>query len=508
MKITSNMLNLNQVRAIVFDNEKIEFDEDVLNNIEAGFEFLQKYSQEKVIYGINTGFGPMAQYRVSKDCRTQLQYNLIRSHATGAGNLLSPVYIKAIMLTRMTTFLHGYSGIHPQVVTLISEFINHDITPLIFEHGGVGASGDLVQLAHLALCLIGEGEVIYKGERQPTGKVMNELGLQPIKMHIREGLALANGTSAMTGIGLINLFYAKKLLHWAILASCLVNEITASFDDHFSIELNHTKLHKGQQSVAEKMRTTLAGTQRIRKREDFFYKKGTEETYIKDKVQEYYSLRCVPQILGPVWDEIDNAEKVLLNELNSVDDNPIVDKEAGKVLHGGNFHGDYVAYEMDKLKIGITKLTMLVERQMNYLFHDRINDILPPFVNLGIKGLNYGLQAAQFTATSTTAECQTLSNPMYIHSIPNNNDNQDVVSMGTNAALLTKTIIENSFQVMSIHYMAIIQAVSFLKIEDKLSLKGKEVYSEICAFFPPFVEDTPKYQDIERMKAYLMNKEL
>ena len=506
MKITNNALELNQVEAVVFNNEKLELDKEVLDNVKAGFDFLKKFSEEKLIYGINTGFGPMAQYRVSDEHRTQLQYNIIRSHSTGAGNLLPPMYVKAIMLARMSTFLRGYSGIHPEIVTLLTEFINRDITPLIFEHGSVGASGDLVQLAHLALCLIGEGEVIYKGERRPTADVINELGLKPIKMHIREGLSLANGTSAMTGIGLINLIYAKKLLNWAIIASCMVNEITASFDDYFSVELNRTKLHKGQQSVAAKMRETLEGTKRIRHRADYFYKKRIQEEYIKDKVQEYYSFRCVPQILGPIWDEIENAETVLLNELNSASDNPIVDRKTKCVYHGGNFHGDYIAFEMDKLKIAITKLTMLVERQMNYLFHDRINNILPPFVNLGVKGLNYGLQAAQFTATSTTAECQTLSNPMYIHSIPNNNDNQDIVSMGTNAAQITKTIIENSFQVMSIHYMAIVHAVDYLKIQDKLSTKGKEVYDEIRSFFPVFIEDTPFYQDIERMKNYLMNK--
>ena len=503
MNITTNELKINQIEAIVFENEKIELDKKVLDNVKSGFDFLEKYLEEKIIYGINTGFGSMAQYRVSDECRTQLQYNLIRSHATGAGNLLSPMYVKAIMLSRLGTFLRGYSGIHPEIITLLGEFINRDIIPLIFEHGSVGASGDLVQLAHLALCLIGEGEVIYKGVRRPTAEVMSELDLKPIKMHIREGLALVNGTSAMTGIGLINVIYAKKLLNWAIVASCMVNEITASFDDYFSVELNRTKLHKGQQLVAEKMRETLVGTQRIRCREEYLYQQCNEEEYIKDKVQEYYSFRCVPQIIGPIWDEIENAEMVLLNELNSASDNPIVDRKSGQVLHGGNFHGDYVAFEMDKLKIAITKLTMLVERQMNYLFHDRINNILPPYVNLGVKGLNYGLQAAQFTATSTTAECQTLSNPMYIHSIPNNNDNQDIVSMGTNAAQITKTIIENSFQVMSIHYMAIVQAVDYLKIQDKLSTKGKEIYDEIRAFFPVFIEDTPFYKDIKRMTEFL-----
>jgi histidine ammonia-lyase len=506
VSIIINKLQPEQLDSILFKKAKIVLDEAVLAEVQAGFDFLQKFSEEKLIYGINTGFGPMAQYRVSDEFRSQLQYNLIRSHCTGAGALLPGVYVKSIMLARLCTFLRGYSGIHPEVIHLLVEFINHDIYPLIFEHGSVGASGDLVQLAHIALCLIGEGEVMYQGERCDTKTVMDKLGLKPIQMHIREGLALANGTSAMTGIGMINFIYARKLLDWAIISSCMVNEITASFDDYFSPELNRTKEHPGQQQVAEKMRKVLSDSRRIRKRDDYFYNQRTEEEYIKDKVQEYYSLRCVPQILGPVWDELANVEKVLFDEVNSASDNPIVDRIAGNVFHGGNFHGDYVSFEMDKLKIAITKLTMLAERQMNYLFHDRINNILPPFVNLGVKGLNYGLQAAQFTATSTTAESQTLSNPVYVHSIPNNNDNQDIVSMGTNAAQITKTVIENAFQVMSIHFMAIVQAIDYLKIQDQLSATGLEIYTDIRSFFPVFVEDTTKYKDIERMNVYLKEK--
>jgi histidine ammonia-lyase len=508
MKITVDYLQLNQIESVLFKGEKITLAQEALNSVKEGFDFLKKFSEEKLIYGINTGFGPMAQYRVSDEFREQLQYNIIRSHSTGTGALLPPMYVKSIMLARLSTFIQGYSGIHPETVELLAEFINRDITPLIFEHGSVGASGDLVQLAHIALCLIGEGEVVYEGKRHPTGPVMEQLGLKPVRMHIREGLALANGTSAMTGIGLINLIYARKLLDLAVVASCMVNEITASFDDYFSPELNRTKWHPGQQLIAEKMRKTLSGTKRIRKREEFFYKQRTEEEYIRDKVQEYYSLRCVPQILGPIQDEIDHAEKVLLDEVNSASDNPIVDRIAGNVFHGGNFHGDYVSFEMDKLKIAITRLTMLAERQMNYLFHDRINNILPPFVNLGIKGLNYGMQAAQFTATSTTAESQTLSNPMYVHSIPNNNDNQDIVSMGTNSAQIAKTVIENAFQVLSIHFMAIVQAIDCLKIQDDLSGTAREMYTDIRAFFPVFIEDTPKYEDIARMNRYLKEKNI
>ena len=506
MKIETPILQPKQIDSILFQDEPIVLDKAIVDHVRASYCFLQEFSKGKVIYGITTGFGPMAQHRISDDFRSQLQYNLIRSHCTGTGALLPDLYVKSIMLARLNTFLMGYSGIHPDVVCTLAEWINKAIYPLVFEHGSVGASGDLVQLAHIALCLIGEGEVIHQGERLPTRQVLDNLGLQPIQIYIREGLALTNGTSAMTGIGWINLTYAKKLLNWAILSSCLVNEITASFDDYFSFELNRTKLHPGQQSIAEKMRDILSGSKRIRKRADYFYQLDTKQINIQCKVQEYYSIRCVPQILGPIEDEINQAETVLIREINSANDNPIVDRIAGNVFHGGNFHGDYIAFEMDKLKIAITKLTILAERQINYLFHDRINNLLPPFVNLGIKGLNYGLQAAQFTATSTTAESQTLSNPMYIHSIPNNNDNQDVVSMGTNAAQITKTVIENAFQVLSIHFMAIAQAIDYLQIYEQLSPKGKEIYTEIRSFFPVFFEDTPKYKDIERMNRYLKER--
>ena len=506
MKIETSTLNTEQIESILFRNEPVVLDKAIVDHVQASFCFLQNFLEGKVIYGINTGFGPMVSYRINDELHSQLQYNLIRSHCTGTGTVIPCLYVKSIMLARLNTFLKGYSGIHPSVVCSLAEWINRGIFPLVFEHGSVGASGDLVQLAHIALALIGEGEVIYQGERLPTRQVLDKLSFEPIRIFIREGIALTNGTSAMTGIAWVNLLYAKKLMNWAIIASCLVNEITASFDDYFSIELNRAKLHPGQQSVAEKMRTILSGSKRIRSRMDYLYQPEAKDNYVQDKVQEYYSLRCVPQILGPVEDEINHTETVLTHEINSASDNPIVDRIAGNVFHGGNFHGDYVAFEMDKLKIAITKLTILAERQMNFLFHDRINNLLPPFVNLGIKGLNYGLQGAQFTATSTTAESQTLSNPMYIHNIPNNNDNQDVVSMGTNAAQITKTVIENAFQVLSIHFMAIVQAIDSLQIYEQLSPKGKEIYADIRSFFPLFVEDTPKYKDIERMNRYLKEK--
>ncbi len=498
-------LSLDSIKGLLYGGEKMSVGKNTLKEIQSCYDFLLKFSNERIIYGINTGFGPMAQYRVSEEDRTALQYNIIRSHATGAGEPLPNIYVKAAMIARLGTFLQAQSGVHEDVVKLLQAFINNDVIPFIPEHGSVGASGDLVQLAHLALTLIGEGKVNYEGKWQDSAEVMKKLGLEPFKIHIREGLSITNGTSFMTGIGLVNLIDAQKLFHWAILASVMVNEVVSSFDDLMSETLNGVRRQDGQQKVAAMLRETAKGSQCMLKRENELYCHH-EEKIFKHKVQPYYSLRCIPQILGPVLEVLENVERVLINEVNSACDNPIVDPKTENVYHGGNFHGDYVSFEMDKLKIAITKLTMTMERQMNYLFHDRINEgILPPFGNLGVLGLNYGLQACQFTATSTTAECQTLSNPMYVHSIPNNNDNQDIVSMGTNSALLAKRVINNAFQVMSIHYMALAQAVDYLKIQDKLAPATRKVYEEVRQIFPVFTEDYPLYTSVEKVQGYLKN---
>ena len=252
--------------------------------------------------------------------------------------------------------------------------------------------------------------------------------------------------------------------------------------------MNEAKQHVGQRYVANKMTDFLNDSKLVKKRADELYQERTEKIF-EEKVQEYYSLRCVPQILGPIYDTWNAAKEVLENEINSASDNPIIDVENQTVHHGGNFHGDYVSLELDKLKLAVTRLSMLSERQLNYLVNPKINNILPPFVNLGTLGFNFGLQAAQFTATSTTAENQTLSTSMYVHSIPNNNDNQDIVSMGTNAATICAKVIDNTFEVLTVQSMAVTQAIEFLQIQDKLSSKGKAFYDSIRKIVPVFKED-------------------
>ena len=497
-------LSLNDFSDILFNDKWVELRQEDLDRVDENFKFLKSFSSNKIIYGINTGFGPMAQYKVPEENLVQLQYNLIRSHSSGSGNILPAFLARALMIARLNMLMRAYSGVHTGLVLLLKELINKNINPCIYEHGGVGASGDLVQLAHLGLTLIGEGEVIYEDKIYSTAEIFEKFNIKPLTITGREGLAIINGTSAMTGIGLVNILLAHKLVKWSVILSSMMNEVVEAYNDHYSYELNIVKPHAGQNHIAEMMRNVLSDSHMIRNRSEHLYRPGNiEQEIFEDKVQEYYSLRCVTQILGPVYDTICQAEKVLTAELNSVNDNPVIDHVNHNIFHGGNFHGDYVSLEMDKLKIAVTRLSMLSERQLNYLLNNKLNQKFPPFVNLGILGFNFGMQGMQFTATSTVAENQTMSFPMYVHSIPNNNDNQDIVSMGCNAALMARKVIDNSFTVLGIQAMSVLQAVDYLACRQKLSKTTGTVYNELRKIFPVFVEDLPKYKDLQKIKAYL-----
>jgi histidine ammonia-lyase len=476
IEISPNLFNLELFEKIVLLDTKVKLSEDVVNQVKESNLFLNSFIKGKVIYGINTGLGPMAQYRIEEKDQVDLQKNLIRSHAAGIGAHQSPHMVKGAMLCRLISFSKAYSGVTLETLETLIAFINNNITPVVSAHGGVGASGDLVQLSQIALCLIGEGEVYYKGELLKTKLVLHKLDIKPLEIKLREGLALINGTSFMTSVSCINLISAKKALKSAILHGSLINELIESFDDHFSIELNQVKQHKHQQLIASQIREILHDSNLIQKRSDTYYNPKMEEKIFEKKVQEYYSLRCLPQILGPISKTISDAEEVIVDELNSVSDNPIIDIKSQNIYHGGNFHGDFVSCEMSKLKNAMIKLTVLTERQLNFLLNHKLNNIFTPFLNAGTLGLNLGLQGAQYAATSTTAENQSLSASVYVHSIPSNNDNQDLVSMGTNEALLTNKVIDNFLDVNSVFCLALFQA-SMLKNEDiKLSLATNRIF--------------------------------
>lgn len=506
-----NELNLSELERYALNFEKFDLNDALISEINASFEFLKEFSSDKIIYGINTGFGPMAQFRIDDDKLNQLQYNLIRSHSSGTGDVLNEEEVRAVLIARINNFLQANSGVSLGVIEKLVQFLNNRISPEIFAHGGVGASGDLVQLAHLALNLIGEGYVYVDGNRIKTSDALKQKGIEPLQVQLRDGLGLMNGTSCMTGIGAVNLIYAYRLLNWSIASSSIINEVVEAFDDSFSKGLNKVKRHKGQMSIADNMRSFLSDSSLIKKREELF--KDVDEMgrkKFKKKIQEYYSIRCVPQILGPVLETLDHAKMVIENELNSTNDNPVVSLEDENVFHGGNFHGDYVSLEMDKIKIVITRLTMLAERQLNFLLNAHLNDKFPAFLNMKTLGFNFGIQGMQFTAVSTTAESQTLSNPMYVHSISNNNDNQDIVSMGTNSAMMARQVINNGFQVMAIHMMSVCQAIDLLDQDqrDRLGSKTKEVYNLIRSVAPVIGDDVPQFENILKVTNLLRSKKL
>lgn len=495
-------LNLREVEQILL-GEKVELSPGALKVVEESYFFLRVFSKDKIIYGINTGFGPMAQYRVPDNERVALQLNLIRSHCSGSGNPISAKFSKAIMLSRLNTLLQGKSGVHPDLVNLLTALINADAVPVIYEHGGVGASGDLVQLAHLALALIGEGEFWYQGEIKPASEVLQTLRLKPLQIDIREGLALMNGTSGMTGIAAINLIQAQRLIDINIRYASILYELLSTYDDHFSIALNEAKLHQGQRYVAAQIQANCKGSSLIKHRHLELYNKKIEKEIFEDKIQEYYSIRCVPQIVGPIYDTIQYAKTVIENELNSTHDNPIIDAATQNVYHGGNFHGDYVALEMDKVKLAITKLSILMERQLNYLLNFNLNGMFPPFLNAGIKGFNFGVQGIQFTATSTVSENQSIASSNYIHNIPNNNDNQDVVSMGFNAAVYCHKIVENTFEVSAILAMAVAYAVKIKGIESQMLTPNQSFINEIVSITGFSKEDEPSFVKLRTLKQFL-----
>jgi histidine ammonia-lyase len=507
VEISGTDLGIDQLATFVAGCERrVLISEQSSGLIERGHEFLLSSLTDQVIYGVNTGFGPMASCILGRDQLVQLQYNLIRSHATGAGDPIEPRFVLAAMVVRLNTLVRGYSGVSGDLVRTLAAFINHRIVPIVPEHGAVGASGDLVQLAHIALALIGEGEVLHDGVRAPTADVLRNLRVRPHALQPKEGLALINGTAMMTGIAALLCHDAEHLLDLATRASALCLEIVGAFDDSICDELHALRSHPGQRLVAARLREHLASSRRLRNRSSALADYAIEATgrRIDETVQEVYSLRCVPQILGPVHDALASVRARIETELNAVTDNPVVLWERKRFLHGGNFHGDYVAASMDQLKVAMVKLTLLSERRINFCLNAKVNKLLPPFLNLRTLGFNLALQGLQFVATSTAAHSQTLAYPQHLHSIPTNGDNQDVVSLGTDAGLIASKVIENACIVLAVELVTLAQAVDCLHLEAELSPNCRELYEIVRAEVAPVTDDRAMYGELATLRRRLL----
>lgn len=500
--LNGSALTREDISKIVSDkNIQVAIHEKAIRSINESRSFLEKHADEQIIYGVNTGFGPMASHIIGRTQLVELQRNLVRSHAVGMGEPIKTEYVLASMVVRLNTLIKGHSGISLELAKRLETFINRRIIPVVPDHGAVGTSGDLVQLAHIALALIGEGEVFVSGKRQQTQKVLKALHIPPYTLKPKEGLSLINGTAVMTGISALLSAEADDLLRLATLTGALSLECINGFDDSISAKISSLRPHEGQKTVAEELRHILSSSKLLQSR-PAFNKNHTvtnEMREIPEDVQDVYSIRCIPQILGPIRETLERAKKVIEIELNSVTDNPIVDYEGKRFLHGGNFHGEAIATVIDQMKIVLVKLTMLSERRIAFFLNHRTNRRFPPFLNLDAPGLTLALQGLQFVATSTTARSQTLAFPQSIHSISTNADNQDVVSMGTDAALLTATVIEQAYIVLAIEMVTLSQAVDCVKIENKLSEETGELYRKTRSYIPTIVADVVIASNLERL---------
>lgn len=493
---------MHDIETLIAENVSINFDTEAKARIESSRKYVTTAPETKVIYGINTGFGPMAHTYINPEKQHKLQYNLIRSHACGLGSPIDQNAVRIMMFIRLHSLAQGYSGVSKSVLDTLKAFIEHNITPVVPEHGSVGASGDLVQLAHIALALIGEGSVFYKGEKKHVVSVLNELGLPPATLTGRDGLALINGTASMTAIATLNILQFKKLIDTSLTSAALLYEIAEVNTENINDIVSFVRPHTGQRMIIQSLQELLRDSKRTRLKNNQKTPTVNGDTApLSTAPQEIYSLRCVPQILGPIQDTLLNATAIVEVEMNAVTDNPIITNE--HAYHNGNFHGDYISLEMDKCRIALSKLSILLDRQINFIANPRQNSSLPPFVNRGAVGLDLALQAAQFVSTSTTAENQTLATPIYTHSITTNNDNQDVVSMGTNSALLTSKVLENTFQIQAVLSVFLAQAVDLLDIENDLSTQLRKTHKSIRSVFPPLLEDRYFADELAEVVAML-----
>ncbi|MGD0800441.1 MAG: histidine ammonia-lyase [Terracidiphilus sp.] len=447
----------------------------------------------ETVYGVNTGFGKLSDVRIPSESLTQLQTNLVRSHSGGVGRPLSEGESRAMLLLRANVLAKGFSGCRPELVELLVAMLNAGVHPVIPEKGSVGASGDLAPLAHLALVAIGEGEAFYQGARIPGGEALKRAGLQPIVLAAKEGLALLNGTQAMTAVGGLAVARGRRLAQLADLAGAMSLEALMGTPAAFDPRIHQARPHPGQIRSAEHLVDLLADSE-IR-----------ESHRCKDsRVQDAYCLRCMPQVHGAVWDALEHVRGVLEIESGSATDNPLVFPETGghgAVISGGNFHGAPLAYAFDYAAIVLTDLAGITERRIDRLLNMDINEGLPAFLSPD-PGLSSGFMIAQIVAAALINECQVLAHPSSASSIPTDGGKEDHVSMGMTGALKLRQIVENVERVVAIELMCAAQALEF-RMPLQASREVERAHAAVRAVVPRLEQDRVLAPEIEALAAAL-----
>jgi histidine ammonia-lyase len=442
-------------------------------------------------YGINTGFGKLAEVRVAPDQVAALQQNLVRSHCCGVGEPLSEPEVRGMLLLRANVLAKGTSGVRTEVAELLVAMLTRRIHPVVPSRGSVGASGDLAPLAHLALALIGEGDVFVHGDRMPAAKAFAAAGLSPLRLQAKEGLALLNGTQAMASVGGLSLFRAQRVVRLFDLAGAMSLEGLMGTPAAFDARIHAARPHAGQIAAAAHLRSLMEQSQ-IR-----------ESHRLNDpRVQDAYCLRCMPQVHGAVRGVLDHATAVIETETGAATDNPLIfatDKDAGDILSGGNFHGAPLAFALDYAAIGLADLVSISERRIDRLINPDINEGLPPFLS-DHPGLSSGFMIAHVTAAALLNEAKVLAHPASVDSVPTSGGKEDHVSMGMTAALKLRQVVENAEMVLGIELMTAAQALEF-RLPLKAALKVEAARARVREFVAPLREDRVLAGDIAALAA-------
>ena len=472
----------------------ISIDPNALKKMTLSREYVYKIVEKgEPVYGINTGFGALATTMIKKEDLTTLQYNIIRSHCTGVGPEFDRETTRAIMLLRANCLCTGNSGVNPDIVKLLCEFLNNDVLPCIPSQGSVGASGDLAPLSHVALTLIGEGEVIYKNQRIGALKALELIGEKPAKLGPKDGLALINGTAVMCALGGLATVKAKNLAkHADIISALSVEALRGSKKAYFS-GISELKPHPGQLDVVKNMNALLKTSEISKSHVDC------------DKVQDPYSLRCIPQVHGAIRQTIKHAEEVFNIEINAVTDNPLIFPEKDMVVSGGNFHGEALALSMDYLAMGLSELCSISERRIEKMMNPQFSE-LPHFLTQN-SGLNSGLMIAHVTVAALTSENKVLSHPASVDSIPTSTDKEDHVSMGVTSGRKLQQILENLNSCLAIELLANTQGIDLLR-PLKSNKVLENVYSLVRTVVEPIKEDRVFAIDINKLKYMINSNEI
>ncbi len=461
LEINGNDLSFDDLRQVVYERCEVILASAARSKVAAAREVVEKLLREnRVAYAINTGVGKLSDVHIEPAQNRQLQVNLIRSHSAGVGEPLSQEETRAMMLLRANSLAKGFSGIRAEVIDLICAMLNHGVHPVVPSQGSVGASGDLAPLAHLALAMIGEGEVWAKNGRAPAAEVLKNAGIKPLLPEAKEAISLINGTQAMLAVGTLALLAAETLAETADVLGAMSLDALHGTDVAFDERIHAARPHAGQMKVAANLRRLIVGSQIRESHKDC------------GRVQDAYSLRCIPQVHGAVRDTLEFCRKTFAIEMNSAVDNPLVFVSGGAegdIISGGNFHGEPLAFALDYMAIALSALAGISERRIERLVNPALNEGLPPFL-AGDAGINSGFMMPQVTAAALASENKVLAHPASVDSITTSGNKEDYVSMGMAAAIKLKKVIANTTHVLAIEACAAAQALDFLA-----PLKSSEV---------------------------------